>query len=172
MALKFLSNSEALTDVFDKKITQKEITNWAIAGVLRGMNGEDGKQQSFPDLVRKRYLENGYALGVREEDFAWQRDRGWHHYETFMLYRPKRRRRNESEFHAGMYSMGIRKAGKQPDPKHVGSLNYINSSLKQKGYIRSAWNAYKGVQKTKDELEWMFVHGIEKKAREAEEKVK
>lgn len=166
MALKFMSNAQSMGNVFDKEITQKEITNWAVAGLLKAMSGEDGREQSFPEFVRAKYLENGQALGVGDEDERWKRKRGWHHFETFIFYRPKRRKRGNPEVHAGMYGAGIRKAG--GDTAYLGSLNYINTSLKEPGYIRQAWRSYQGANKTKEDLQWMFVHGIEKKARETE----
>ena len=164
MALKFLSNLESVAGVFRDKITEKEIIGWTKAGLLNAMSGEGGRREDFQHYVRTNYLQNGRALGVRDErDPEWKK-RGWHHYQTMLFYTPKARRKGTPEVRAGLYGSALKNiAG---ITTYNGSLNYLAPILKDKGYLRNAWRSYQGNTKAREDLLWMFQHGIDKKIRE------
>lgn len=177
MAVKYLTNADALTKVFSEQITVKKMSGWAAAGLIMVMKGDTPSElgQAFPftSYVQMHKLTNESVLNRGPARDKWGRGefRGWHHFETFTYYMPKRSiRRGKPEVHAGMYGKGIREAGGSTN--YLGSLNYMKTRIKQPGYIRDAWKESRGNNLTKETLNYMIVHGIEKMASQTEGAVK
>lgn len=177
MAVKFMTNAEGLTDVFSKKITVKNLAGWTAAGLIMVMKGDAPNEVNqafpFPAYVQMHKLTNESVLNRGPGRDLWGRGelRGWHHFETFTYYMPKKSiRKGKPEVHAGMYGKGINEAG--GSSRYLGSLNYMKTRIKEPGYIRDAWRESKGNKMTKETLNYMVVHGVEKLARETEGEVK
>lgn len=169
--VKFMSNAEALSKDFKERITVERMNNWASAALINVMNGTARTYRilGFPQFVRANKLSNGSALNVGSEydkkgNYVF---RGWHHYEAMTYYKTSRKR---PEVHIGLYGAAIRELGFSNIRN--GSLNYMVNSIKEPNYIRDAWKTFKGQNTTRNELFWMFEHGIDKLTRESEKEVK
>lgn len=177
MAVKYMSNAESLTKVFSEQITVEKMSGWAAAGLIMVMKGDTPSEfrqaYPFPAYVQMHKLSNESVLNKGPAREKWGRGefRGWHHFETFTYYMPKRSiKKGKPEVHAGMYGKGIREAGGSTN--YLGSLNYMKTRIKQPGYIRDAWKESRGNNLTKETLNYMIVHGIEKMASQTEGAVK
>lgn len=171
MALKLKTNAEAFSKVVGMEIKQADLIGWTKAGLIKAMGGEDKKGVDFPTFVRDHFLKNGRALGISKETPEWKKKRGWHHYETFMFYAPKWNRNGRPEVRAGMYATGIKRAG--GNTRWVGSLNYLgegtkpHGKIKESGYLKNAWRSFGGTKRAGEDIQWVFIKGIEKRLRKS-----
>ncbi len=159
---KIQTNCLVMAEMFEEEISQKQLGNWAQAGLGNATDatGKVGALIPFDDYVRTFWLSGQVAgLKVGSEDTASYRKRGWHHRDKFTVWLPKSAQRMwKREKHAGFY------AGRY-------SLNYLMKNLRRTGnekFLSKAWKAWGGAANTKAELAWMFEKGLAKMARKHE----
>lgn len=161
MAYKISTNVLVLAPKFTKELTVERLMNWAQAALGHVQEGEDGSSSlgSFPDYVKYFWL-SGQVMNVsmplvKGDNNSWfhYEKRGWHHRDSVKPW--TRKRNGKVNTRIGMYS---------PDMKGK-SLNYIAKNLKATGngkFMQRAWNKFKGPIRSKEELNWMFEHGMQK----------
>ncbi len=163
MAYRVDTNVLVLAEVFETKISLSRMTGWAQAALGNATDAEGasiGMSTSFARFVKDNWL-SGQAMDVSSPEGSrdsWMKylERGWHHRDMVAAYTPKprnrwTRQRNISLYH-GRYA-----------------LNYLFKNLRATGnekFMQKAWRQWKGSQKCKDDLNWMFEKGLAKMLRE------
>ena len=161
MAYKIDTNVMVLAPKFTKGMTVEQLMNWAQAALGNVQKGDDKDTGlgSFPDYVKYNWL-SGQVMNVSSpveggNNNSWFhfKKRGWHHRDAVKPW--TRKRNGKVNTRIGLYS---------PDMKGK-SLNYIAKNLKATGngkFMQKAWNKFKGPIRSKEELNWMFEHGMQK----------
>ena len=164
MAYKIDTNVLVTANVFKTQITLERMTGWAQAALGMATDADNAAadmSESFASFVRNNWL-SGQVMNVSSEagnQDSWSHylKRGWHHRDMVKAYTPKPRNRWTRQRNISLYH------GRT-------ALNYIFKNLRLTGnekFMQRAWRQYKGAQKCKDDLNWMFEKGLEKMFRES-----
>ena len=173
MAYKIYTDALIVAQIFEEEISLDWLAKHAQAGLGNSVDatGATMKTFSFAYYVQKYWLQ-GQAMNIGSEESTSYKKRGWHHYERFQPYSPKPRRWDTRFKNIGFYS---KYTDRQTGKTRGVSMNYLLKNLRRTGqerFLTKAWSKWGGPKNTREELSWMFEHGLNKMFEEAEARQK